>query len=66
MGVEVTNLAGEDPSTLMNLAQEGGAEWFTIDGDKWKVNFTDRATLAAADIQRLVDNDLVSHRTYKD
>jgi multiple sugar transport system substrate-binding protein len=66
-GVDVTNLAGEDPSTLMNLAQQGGAEWFAIDGDKWKVNFTDKATLAAADIvQQLIDNDLVSNQTYKD
>ena len=66
-GVDVTNLAGEDPSTLMNLAQQGGAEWFAIDGDKWKVNFTDKATLAATDIvQQLIDNDLVSNQTYKD
>lgn len=66
-GVDVTNLAGEDPSTLMNLAQQGGSEWFAIDGDKWKVNFTDKATLAAADIiQQLIDNDLVSNQTYKD
>ncbi|MGO4248694.1 ABC transporter substrate-binding protein [Paenarthrobacter sp. RAF54_2] len=66
-GVDVTNLAGEDPSTLMNLAQQGGAEWFAIDGDKWKVNFTDKATMAAADIvQQLIDNDFVSNQTYKD
>ena len=66
-GVDITNLAGEDPSSLMNLAQQGGAEWFAIDGDQWVVNFTDDGTLAAADIfQQLIDEDLVSNQTYMD
>ncbi|MBL0888701.1 ABC transporter substrate-binding protein [Myceligenerans indicum] len=66
-GVDIANLAGEDPSTLMNLAQQAGAEWFAIDGDRWVVNFLDEGTLKAADImQQLVDNDLVSNETYQD
>ncbi|MEU4365279.1 extracellular solute-binding protein [Promicromonospora sp. NPDC023987] len=66
-GIDITNLAGEDPSGLMALAQQAGAEWFTIDGDQWVVNFTDDATLAAADVyQPLIDEDLVSNQTYMD
>lgn len=66
-GVDVTNLAGEDPSTLMNLAQQAGAEWFAIDGDQWNVSFTDDATLQAAEVvQTLIDEDLVSNQTYQD
>ncbi|KAB8191768.1 extracellular solute-binding protein [Nonomuraea phyllanthi] len=66
-GVDIANLAGEDPSTLMNLAQQAGAEWFAIDGDRWVVNFLDEGTLKAARImQELADNDLVSNQTYQD
>lgn len=66
-GVDVTNLAGEDPSPLIAMAQQGGAEWFAIDGDSWVVNFLDEGTLAATDIvQVLIDEDLVSNQTYQD
>ncbi|MBE1879030.1 ABC transporter substrate-binding protein [Myceligenerans pegani] len=66
-GVDIANLAGEDPSTLINLAQQAGAEWFAIDGDQWVVNFLDEGTLKAADVmQQLVDDDLVSNETYQD
>ncbi|MDR6144054.1 multiple sugar transport system substrate-binding protein [Microbacterium foliorum] len=66
-GVKVINLAGEDPSTLINLAQQAGAQWFTIDGDSWKVNLHGKETLKAADIiQEIVDNDLNSTQTYQD
>jgi multiple sugar transport system substrate-binding protein len=66
-GVTVINLAGEDPSTLLQMSQQAGASWFAIDGDKWKVNLQDDATMKAVDIiQQLVDNDLVAHQTYKD
>jgi len=66
-GVTVINLAGEDPSTLLQMSQQAGANWFAIDGDKWKVNLQDDATMKAVDIiQKLVDNDLVAHQTYKD
>lgn len=66
-GVKVINLAGEDPSTLLNLSQQAGAEWFTIDGESWTVNLHDKATLKAAGIiQEIVENDLNSTQTYKD
>ena len=66
-GVTVMNLAGEDPSTLIQLSQQAGASWFEIDGDQWKVNLQDDATSKAVEIiQQLVDNDLVAHQTYKD
>lgn len=66
-GVTVMNLAGEDPSTLLQMSQQAGASWFEIDGDKWKVNLQDDATLKAVDIiQQMVDNDLVAHQTYQD
>lgn len=66
-GVKVINLAGEDPSTLLNLSQQAGAEWFKIDGDSWTVNLHDKATLKAAGIiQDIVDNDLNSTQTYQD
>ncbi|WP_197517412.1 ABC transporter substrate-binding protein [Microbacterium karelineae] len=66
-GVDITNLAGEDPSPLINLAQQAGAEWFAIDGERWVVNFVDDATLQAADVfQQLIDEDLVSNQTYQD
>jgi multiple sugar transport system substrate-binding protein len=66
-GVTAINLAGEDPSTLLQMSQQAGASWFAIDGDKWKVNLQDDATMKAVDIiQQLVDNDLAAHQTYKD
>lgn len=66
-GVTVMNLAGEDPSTLLQMSQQAGASWFEIDGDKWKVNLQDDATMKAVNIiQQMVDQDLVSHQTYQD
>ncbi|MEA5455240.1 extracellular solute-binding protein [Sinomonas sp. JGH33] len=66
-GVKVINLAGEDPSVLVNLAQQADAEWFKIDGDKWTVNLHGKETLKAADVfQQIVDNGLNSTQTYKD
>lgn len=66
-GVDLTNLAGEDPSTLMALSQQAGAEWFAIDGDEWVVNLLDEPTLEAAEVvQTLIDGDFVSNQTYQD
>ncbi|WP_162641663.1 ABC transporter substrate-binding protein [Streptosporangium sp. 'caverna'] len=64
-GVAVFNLAGEDPSTMMGLAWQAGARWYTIQGDAWKINFTDEASKWSADImQQLLDNDLVEKISY--
>jgi len=66
-GVDVTNLAGEDPSPLLNLVQQAGAEWFAIDGDEWVVDLTSDESLAGAGvIQQLIDGDYVSNQTYQD
>lgn len=66
-GIYAMNLAGEDPSTLVNLVQTAGGSWYKIDGDKWKVDFLSPESLKSADvIQQLVDDDLVAHQTYTD
>ncbi|MBB6351422.1 multiple sugar transport system substrate-binding protein [Nonomuraea muscovyensis] len=64
-GVAVFNLAGEDPSTLMGLSWQGGARWYTIQGDAWKINFTDDASKWAAGVmQQLLDDELVQKISY--
>jgi multiple sugar transport system substrate-binding protein len=66
-GAAVLNLAGEDPTTLSNLAIQAGAQWFTEDGDSWTVNIDSKESQLAADLlQKAVDNDLVTHFTFTD
>ncbi|MBD0735687.1 ABC transporter substrate-binding protein [Streptomyces sp. CBMA29] len=66
-GVYVMNLAGEDPSTLVNLVQQDGGSWYRQDGDTWKVDFLSPESLKAGDIiQQLVDNGIVANQTYMD
>ncbi|MGP3969740.1 ABC transporter substrate-binding protein [Streptomyces sp. 6N223] len=67
-GVYVMNLAGEDPSTLVNLVQQAGGSWYEIEGgDSWRVDFLSEESRKAADIvQQLIDKDLVAHQTYMD
>jgi multiple sugar transport system substrate-binding protein len=66
-GVQVMNLAGEDPSTLVNLVIQAGGSWYSVDGDAWKVDFLSPKSVAAANIlQQLVDNNLVANQTYQD
>ncbi|MBT2424078.1 extracellular solute-binding protein [Streptomyces sp. ISL-22] len=66
-GIKVTNYAGEDPSTLEVLAMQAGADWYSIDGDSWKVNFQDEGTLKAAQvIQEIIDNDLNAKLSFAD
>lgn len=65
--VKIYNMAGEDPSTLVDLSWEAGAQWYKVDGDHWVVNFTSPEALKAGDIvQQLVDNDLASNASYAD
>jgi multiple sugar transport system substrate-binding protein len=64
-GIYIFNLAGEDPSTWMNTAWQAGARWYSVEGDAWKINFTDEASRYAADImQQLLDEDLVERISY--
>lgn len=66
-GVQVMNLAGEDPSTLVNLVQQAGGSWYAVEGDAWKVGFLSPESLKAADVvQQLVDNGIVANQTYQD
>ncbi|MEV8557048.1 extracellular solute-binding protein [Streptomyces sp. NPDC051917] len=66
-GIEITNYAGEDPSTLEVLAMQAGAHWYAIDGNSWKVDFQDPGTLKAAKvIQEIIDNDLNSKLSFAD
>jgi len=66
-GIDITNYAGEDPSTLVTLAMQAGAHWYTIDGDSWKVDFQDPASLkAAAVIQKIVEENLDSQISFAD
>jgi multiple sugar transport system substrate-binding protein len=66
-GVQVLNLAGEDPSTLVNLLIQAGGSWYSVQGDAWKVDFLSPESVAAANIlQQLVDNNLVANQTYQD
>ncbi|MFI7343163.1 ABC transporter substrate-binding protein [Streptomyces sp. NPDC050085] len=66
-GVQIMNLAGEDPSTLVNLVQQAGGTWYKEQGDTWKVDFLSPESLKAADVvQQLVDNGLVANQTYQD
>lgn len=66
-GIHITNYAGEDPSTLVILAMQAGAKWYTIDGNSWKVDFQDPNTLkAAAVIQKVIDDGLDSQISFAD
>ncbi|MEV0223357.1 extracellular solute-binding protein [Streptomyces sp. NPDC050704] len=65
--IEITNYAGEDPSTLEVLAMQAGAHWYSIDGDAWKVDFEDEGSLKAAEvIQEIIDNNLNSKLSFAD
>lgn len=65
--IKITNYAGEDPSTLMVMAMQAGGNWYSINGDKWKVAFQDAGTLKAAGvIQQIIDNDLNSSLSFAD
>ncbi|MEU0414453.1 extracellular solute-binding protein [Streptomyces griseorubiginosus] len=65
--VKIFNMAGEDPSTLVDLSWQAGAQWYGIDGDHWKIGFTSPEALKAADVvQQLVDDNLASNASYAD
>ncbi|WP_163146945.1 ABC transporter substrate-binding protein [Bifidobacterium ramosum] len=66
-GGTVMNLAGEDPSGFMQMAEAAGAQWFSTKGDSWVVDLQDEGTQKAIDvIQQLIDGDMVSNQTYQD
>jgi len=64
-GVKSFNLPGEDASYLRDFATQLGAEWWSAEGDGWRIGFTSEESLAAADLlQEIIDNDLNSTHTY--
>lgn len=64
-GVKSMNLPGEDPSYLRDLATQFGAQWWSTEGDAWRVGFDSPESLAAGEIlQQAIDADIVSNHTY--
>ncbi|MET7745573.1 extracellular solute-binding protein [Streptomyces sp. NPDC005385] len=65
--VKIFNMAGEDPSTLVDLSWQAGAEWYKIVGDHWQIGLDSPDALKAGDIvQQLVDDNLASNASYAD
>lgn len=63
--VKSMNLPGEDPSYLRDLASQFGAEWWTAEGEGWKVGFDSAESVAAGQvIQNAIDANIVSNNTY--
>ncbi|GAA2314254.1 extracellular solute-binding protein [Streptomyces hawaiiensis] len=65
--VKIFNMAGEDPSTLVDLSWQAGAQWYKVEGDHWVIDFTSPEALKAGDVvQQLVDGNLASSASYAD
>lgn len=65
--VKIFNMAGEDPSTLVDLSWQAGAQWYKAAADHWVIDFTSPEALKAGDvIQQLVDNNIASNASYAD
>ncbi|MGC5221325.1 ABC transporter substrate-binding protein [Micromonospora sp. DT81.3] len=56
----ITTFAPAEFGGFAAFAQQAGAEWWTVDGDTWTVDFDDPDSVAVADYwQDLIDRDLV-------
>ncbi|WOF24233.1 extracellular solute-binding protein [Microbacterium betulae] len=56
----ITTFAPAEFGGFAGFAQQAGAEWWSVDGDAWTVDFDDEASVAVADYwQDLIDRDLV-------
>ncbi|MDT9697965.1 extracellular solute-binding protein [Streptomyces sp. P17] len=65
--VKIWNMAGEDPSTLVGLSWQAGAQWYKVAGDHWEIGFTSPKALEAGDVvQQLVDSGISSYASYAD
>lgn len=63
--IKILNLAGEDPSTIVLLAQQFGAKWYSVKGDKWVIDINGAESKKAVDyLQQVVDNDMFSQKTF--
>ncbi|WP_042411588.1 ABC transporter substrate-binding protein [Streptacidiphilus carbonis] len=64
---KLVNFATDDASAFAGLAWQAGAQWFSTQGESWKVNFQDAATLKVASYwQGLIDAGLVGTATTSD
>ncbi|WP_166998884.1 ABC transporter substrate-binding protein [Paramicrobacterium fandaimingii] len=56
----ITTFAPAEFGGFAGFAQQAGAEWWSVDGDAWTVDFDGEASVAVADYwQDLIDRDLV-------
>ncbi|WP_165776675.1 ABC transporter substrate-binding protein [Bifidobacterium simiarum] len=63
--IKLTNLAGEDPAGLVLAAQQFGAQWYQVKGDKWIIDINGPESKKAAKYyQEIVDNDMFSNKTF--
>lgn len=64
-GINIFNVAGEDPTGLIYLAWEAGARWYELEGDTWHVNVHSEETQRAAEYyDEAFENDLFSKISY--
>ena len=57
--------SSNDPGAFTGLAQQAGAQWWSISGESWKVNIADEATVKVADYWGgLVQEGLIDDMPY--
>lgn len=57
----LTGFSSDDAETLQSLVQQAGGEWWSIDGDKWKVDVTGAASEKVGELwQDLIEAKAVS------
>ncbi|MBA2947444.1 ABC transporter substrate-binding protein [Streptomyces himalayensis] len=60
---DLTTFSANDSGLFAGLAQQAGAKWWTVDGDKWKVGIDDAATQKVADFWGgLVKDDVIDNQ----
>jgi multiple sugar transport system substrate-binding protein len=58
----ITHFPQRDTNWFAGLAWQAGARWFGLEGDTWRVNLADEATLRVAEYwQGLIEDDLVAN-----
>ncbi|MBA4863732.1 extracellular solute-binding protein [Streptomyces sp. PSKA54] len=60
---DLTTFSANDSGLFAGLAQQAGAKWWTVEGDKWKVGIDDAATQKVADFWGgLVEDDVIDNQ----
>ncbi|MBT1172746.1 extracellular solute-binding protein [Bifidobacterium sp. MA2] len=63
--IKIFNMAGEDPAMLVLTAQQFGAKWYQVKGDKWVIDINGPESKKAVNyLQQIVDNDMFSQKTF--